>query len=370
MAKSAFEKLSRKMEEEESGNVDITIVVNADADAVEEALDQEVIDTEVAAGEEIADAEETAQDVAAEMSAIAAVLREHGLNEGMRALLLASNICANYGISVPGKEGMDASGRNTGLAESLARGFEAKEDTFWEGTKKFFANMWDRIIRMYNWVVTKLGSVRGRCERARDSLKGKLFDSEKAKDAKTNDITTSELGTISDAQKKMPDLLRSTVTSLTAAAGSVNKTLSIKISEDVLKAATGFKYDGEEKLSEVDKDFMKTAETAITEGSISEYETTRWTSVNSVLEAMAQTKTLEAAAKDAKATFDKMKDISKASKDNKEETSGSKKATATNRNAMSFLLKVSGKFTKSMAAVCHLYIKNCASVRACCKAGS
>lgn len=369
MAKSAFEKLSHKLEDNAEGDVNITIVVDADAAAVEEALDQEELDTEISEGEQTADLDEAMQEEAAEMRATAVVLREHGLNEGMRALLIASGRCAMYGISLPGKEALDASGRNMAEAEAVARGLEAKEATFMEKTANFFKEMWDRIIRAYTWISTKLGSIRGKCERARDSLKGKIIDSEKIKDNKTEDIN--------DVKEKSTNLAI-IKTSLTKVINSFNnadqlRPNSEKIDEAAMKKAIGYSYEGDEKdkLGEQEKDFMKPTEKAITADSVKEYYDTRWTDINGILMVMEKTKGLISDAESAKKSADKRKNsqaVHDQSNGGKEDPNA-KSAEAKVRSQMSLLVKVSGKFVATMSGICSLYVRNCAKVRACCKVG-
>lgn len=185
--RSAFENLRSKLEEgEDSGdiNIDIEVVVDSDADAAEDIADATDIVENEAEADAVVEADEAAEQEAEDMAEMAAVLRKHGLNAGMAALLKVLVPLDAYGISMPAYESLDASGRNQSQADRLAAAFEASDKTFWENTKNFFAKIWQWIADSLTKLWDMLGRMNTKIIRTGKSLSDRTFNADRAKDKK------------------------------------------------------------------------------------------------------------------------------------------------------------------------------------------
>lgn len=363
--RSAIENLRTKLEDPEGTEVNITVVVDAEAEAVEEALQQEEIDAEISEGEDLAESDEAGQEEAAELNAMASALREHGLTPGMQALLAASGKCAMYGIPMPAKEGLDATGRNMTQAEALAGAFEASGDSFWESTKKFFAEMWDKIKRMLTFIKTHLGGLEGRVKRAHDSLSGKSFDEDKGKNAKKfNDI--KDPAAVTAAVGKLLAGLKSTASLNREGIASSEGDLP---AEADLKAATGYKYveGNKNRIEEDDKDFLKGEELTPSAALLGEYQSARFQAIQGVLAMMSKADGAVADAENCKKTFVKLAEDASKTKNDGKVGDEAKNVIKKSRDITSSWLKIIGRSTKVMTRMCTMYITGCAKVRACAK---
>ena len=251
--RSAFENLRSKLEDQETGDVDvdITVVVEADGDAAEDIIDAtEVAETEADA-DAVVEADEAAEQEAEDMAEMAAVLRKHGLNAGMAALLKVLVPMDAYGISMPAYESLDASGRNQDKADRLAAAFEKADKSFWEGTKNFFAKIWQWIKD----TLTKLWDVMGRMEtriiRTGEALSKRTFNADRAKDKKAKVLKDAK----TDFGAAKFAAAQKSVDKVTEGMESI-KTLTEKVKEDPNDANS---KDIENDIANIKKNIKTTA---------------------------------------------------------------------------------------------------------------
>lgn len=363
--RSAIEGLKSKLEEDDGTEVNITVVVDAEAEAVEEALNQEEANEEIAEGEAMADQDEAGQDEAAELYAMADVLRQHGLTPSMQALLEASGKHALYGIVLPARESLDATGRNMSQAEALAASFEASANSFLDSTRKFFAEMWDKIKRMFIFIKTHIGALEGKVKRAHDSLSGKTLDAEKVKNAdKFYDF--SDPSAITAAASKLLEGLHDTAT---------KNRKNIKLTDNELpdeadiKAATGYKYAGENKdrLEEDDKDFLKGDELVPSQALFSQYQGERFTKVMGIVALIKKSDSYVTDAESCKKLMIDMTNAASKTSESGKMDEETKTMLKKSRDITSSWLKIIGRVTKVLTRVCTMYITGCAKMRACAK---
>lgn len=368
-SRSAFERLQHRYEgdEPEATSIEVTIIADADAEAVEAALDEEEASADIADGEATADDDEVGEEEAAELSAMAEVLRAEGLTPGMYALLQASGKCALYNITLPGKETLDAAGRNDAKAEALATAFEATAAGFWEGTKNFFAKIWDAIVRAFTWIKTHVGGVETRVKRAHDSLNGKTFDGEKAKDVKAKDLSEEKLKGLASSASSVLEKLKSASTNMrdgdAVTAGSLP-------GEDLIKRSMGYKYaDAATGKVEVDDEkFMEGEEIAVTDAVFKEYQGSRFTSINSIIALIKKADTYKSDAENCKKTFISLAEQKSKNKgENGKLTEDAKKTIKAAKDISSAWMKIVGRQVKVLARACSMYVSGCAKARACAK---
>lgn len=186
--KSAYEDLRKRLEDGADGagdtEVNIEVVVNADADAAEDIIDAGEVGAAEVDADVAADTEEAVQQESEDLAEMAAILREHGLTPGMAALIQTTVPLDYYQISMPATESMDMAGRNSEYADRLAAAFEEASDSFWSSTKNFFKKAWQWIKDLCVKVASMLGNLEGRVTRMGKVLSKRQFASERNKDKK------------------------------------------------------------------------------------------------------------------------------------------------------------------------------------------
>jgi hypothetical protein len=366
-SRSAFERLQHRYEGDdgEGTTIEVTIIADADAEAVEAALDEEEASADIADGEATADDDAAGEEEAAELSAMAEVLRAEGLTPGMYALLQASGKCALYNIAMPGKETMDVAGRNDAMATAIASAFEATAAGFWEGTKNFFAKIWDAIIRAFIWIKTHVGGVETRVKRAHDSLSGKSFDAEKGKDVKAKDLSEEKLKGLASAASTVLEKMRS-VSSSMREGWSVSDAMP---ANDALQRATGYKLaEGGKGLEEADEKFMEGEEIAVTDAVFKAYQGSRFTAIQAIITMIKKADAYKTDAEACKKAFISFTENNNKNKgENGKMSEEAKKSIKTAKEASSAWMKIVGRQVKVLARACSMYVNGCGKARACAK---
>lgn len=173
---SALENWRTKLEEmtgdDETGdtNIDITVIANSDGEAAEDAITADEMSDDAAAADAAEEAQEAAETEAEDLKELAAVIRRHGLNPGMVAVMDALLPTQSLGIYLPAKESLDAHGTNRSYAESVAAALEASSDSFWEKTKNTAKKIWLWIRDFIFKLTSRIGSMVGRIERMGKAL--------------------------------------------------------------------------------------------------------------------------------------------------------------------------------------------------------
>lgn len=388
--RSALESFRAKMDEDDAGTeVNITVVVDAEAEAVEEALEEQEVQGEAAEAEALADANEAAEEEAAELVAIAGVLRNYGLTPGMSALLKASGMEARYGIRMPAMESLDTTGRNQGKADAIAAAFEAAGDSFWQKTKNFMMEMWDKVKRFFTWISTKIGGLDGRVKRAFKALEGKAWDPEKGKNAgkyrrfenldKQVKAIEEVFDMIDEFAKKNTGISKF-VEDATAEKGmygggtpdEIKKVfVDMRPDEAKLKLGFGYKYDNKDgdspfRIEEDDKDFLKGKEVEMDEKAFQELQTGGHMAAKLLLTSLDQFKAVAKACEDSKKSSVKLLDKMSDRLGNK----AINNAIASNMKALvSFWLKVTNRGVKFVTTAIKQLIVAATRARACTKVG-
>lgn len=372
MAKrSALENWGAHYEENDGDTeVNVNVIIEAEAEAAEDIIEAVEAETDAVTGGEV---EEAAQGEVEEMSELAAVLREHGLNPGMAAVLSITMPLEYYGVVMPGKESMDAAGRNQAHADTIAAALEAKSDGFWAGTKAFFQKAWERIKALFAWIANKITTLKSRVKRAKDSLSGRVFDADAAKSEKDVD----EIGSADflDNVKAFTVKIRETAGALQTWVPSAHvEGLKEYPDAAVVKSITGCPYKMEDGfpvgLDDEDKDFLKSNSITITSALLEDYRGRVGKSVVSMTEDYEEMgkfgKTLKANMKvvESNARFDDKK--SSATDDSKE---ANKKGLGIIRRQVTMFATVLAKANKSCFKVGNGYVAVCAKLRKCSKAG-
>lgn len=190
MRKSAFETWQTKFEEmtgdEETGdtNIDITVIANSDGEAAEDAITADEMADDVAAADAAEEAQGAAEEEAEELKELAAVIRQHGLNPGMVAMLDVLLPAQSLGIYLPAKESLDAHGTNRGYAENVAAALEASSDSFWEKTKTTVGKIWQWIRDFITKAISRIGSAKSKVARMGETLLGRQFNPNRNEKAK------------------------------------------------------------------------------------------------------------------------------------------------------------------------------------------
>lgn len=185
--KSALESLNQRLEGDGEGGdtvIDITVIADSDGEAAEAIED--AIETGEATGEAeaIQEADDAAEQEAQDMTELAAVIRQYGLNAGMAAVINVLVPCSSMGIALPAVESLDASGRNMERAERLAAAFEASGEGFWATTKNVFKKIWQWIKDICRKITTMIGGLESRMVRMAQALDKRTFDEDRNKDSK------------------------------------------------------------------------------------------------------------------------------------------------------------------------------------------
>lgn len=187
---SAFENWQTKFEEmtgdEETGdtNIDITVIANSDGEAAEDAITADEMADDVAAADAAEEAQDAAEEEAEELKELAAVIRQHGLNPGMVAMLDVLLPTQSLGIYLPAKESLDAHGTNRGYAENVAAALEASSDSFWEKTKTTVGKIWQWIRDFITKAISRIGTAKSKVARMGETLLGRQFNPNRNEKAK------------------------------------------------------------------------------------------------------------------------------------------------------------------------------------------
>ena len=375
MAKSAMESLFRKLEGEdpESNNIDITVVVEADADAAEDIITAQEEGEASAEADSLAETEEASQDQANDLDEMAAVLRKHGMTAGMHAACSVLLPLNELGITMRGLEDLDAAGKNQADADRLAAALEAKAEGFWSSTKAFLSKMWERIKALFRMIATSVGTVKGRVDRARKSLTGRVFDSEAAKDVKFKDVNKSGFDTFTSG-------VGSGGTALIALTEVLNSTKDPKFTigsdaEKVLKViGQKAKKDGDKivGIEAQEGEFLKMEDYKVTSEIFSSYQAggARAKAVDTTVDAYNglgdKSKSLKAtmAIAESEANFSIKNDRN----GNDESRESLKSAIAATRSQVAVALQLASKFAGACKVIANGYIKGCAGCRRASKA--
>lgn len=376
MAKSAMEALNRRFEEESGDtNVDIEVIVNADGEAAEDII--EATDAGEQAAEDVAISQENeeATQEASDMAELATTLRRYGLTPGMAAVLKVTVPLATYGISLPAMESLDSSGRNQAVADRIANRLEVAVEGFWDSTKKFFKRILLRIVQALQWIANHVGSIRGRVNRAHNSIKDRVWDPDMEKDRKFPELKEQDefnaaLGKIyaflenglNDIKDRINDPMKNV---LKAGQGSsVEKDVLGTISEDDLKKGIGYKLTESKSGIEADSAVKpetdsKTAESKHLEGCKKQY-------YNDVISDLDKTENL---AKKRDLIQDTINTLDSRNKEKEEDAEkGLKEALSNLRAKLSVLSSVLSKYNSVISKLAMVYVKQCSAIRLCTKA--
>ncbi len=374
MAKSAMEALNRRFEEESGDtNVDIEVIVNADGEAAEDII--EATDAGETASEDVAISQENeeATQEAEEMTELAAVLRKHGLTQGMAALLKVTTPIEAYGIALPAMESLDSSGRNQAVADRIAGRLEAAVEGFWESTKLFFKKVWRRIVQAAQWVWNRLGGIKTRVKRAHASIKDRSWDPDLEKDRKFPELKE---------QKEFHDALKNIETGLQAGLADIKSNiekntvigvgnnssvekdaLTGTFKEEDLKKGIGYKYTESKSGIEADSTVKpETDEKSATSEHLSKCQKEYYDEAINRIEACEN---MAKQLKDSKTDLDIKDSRNKDKEENADKNI--KEMIKQMRAKISIMSSVYSKYNAVINKLAMIYVKQCSAIRLCTK---
>ena len=175
MHKSSLNRLNNLLNSDDNNDVDIDInvIIESDdsVDLINDAIEQVEDNAELNKMEE---QNELQEEEAETLKAVSSILKKHGLNPGMAAILNTLLPMKAYGIILPATESLSSTTTNRTLAEQLIVAFENgyKGLTIWEGIKKTFFRMLSMLNNTFERLISFLGSMDSRIVRMGNKLEG------------------------------------------------------------------------------------------------------------------------------------------------------------------------------------------------------
>ena len=189
---AGLERLSTVLEDE---NTTVSVEIEATAETIENAEGTAEAEVEL---DEVVDSSDAAAEEGETVEALAETVAEEGYTPALAkfcdkmGITAALNARMGY-ASIVGSESLSHTGPNEDQAKLVLAACEGWMKDTKDKIVKFFKELWEKIKRMFDWVVQKFRSYETTIKKLKEKMKGKTLDTEKAKDKKVKILTKENM---------------------------------------------------------------------------------------------------------------------------------------------------------------------------------
>ena len=207
---AGLERLSTVLEDE---NTTVSVEIEATAETIENAEGTAEAEVEL---DEVVDSSDAAAEEGETVEALAETVAEEGYTPALAkfcdkmGITAALNARMGY-ASIVGSESLSHTGPNEDQAKLVLAACEGWMKDTKDKIVKFFKELWEKIKRMFDWVVQKFRSYEATIKKLQDKMKTLSLDTEKAKDRKVKVFSKEDFTKITARIATLETICKNTI---------------------------------------------------------------------------------------------------------------------------------------------------------------